>query len=307
MAGTDTGTISRHAVIAPMHLGSTCSNRVHTLPRSSLVRLGALVKESFGSQRRTPQSVRRRVILKRRDHRPDARISLHAGLTPPLHPETSRPLSTRLRIRLHSSCTPYDANSEPCEGEVVDLPFNWYNSPFNRWDVLHSLTLLTVSDAGALSRGTISRDYSTRPTKGRRFDPGVVFRARATLLAEGAHGSLSRQAVAMYDLRHGKEAQTYEIGIKEVWRVEEVAAVGTVYHMADGPVSISLIVGPDHKIPHIVRFSARKITLFRVLLGAGTCLAYGARTLTEGGLQSLLRLDFPGRDVGWLNFGFFEV
>jgi electron-transferring-flavoprotein dehydrogenase len=42
----------------------------------------------------------------------------------------------------------------------------------------------------------------------------------ATLLAEGAHGSLSKQANAMYGLREGKEAQTYGIGVKEVWRVK---------------------------------------------------------------------------------------
>ncbi|KAF8171416.1 hypothetical protein K438DRAFT_1982123 [Mycena galopus ATCC 62051] len=35
------------------------------------------------------------------------------------------------------------------------------------------------------------------------------------------HGSLSKQAVAMYDLRRGKQAQTYGIGVKEVWRIEE--------------------------------------------------------------------------------------
>ncbi|KAF8171392.1 hypothetical protein K438DRAFT_2058368 [Mycena galopus ATCC 62051] len=113
----------------------------------------------------------------------------------------------------------------------------------------------------------------------------------------------------MYDLRHGKEAQACEIGIKEVWRVEgevcswqsthprpctpRVPAGGIVYPMADGPVGISLVVGLDYKI------RARNITLFRVLLGAGTCLAYGARALTEGGLRSLLRLDFPGWGVGW--------
>ncbi|KAF8166924.1 hypothetical protein K438DRAFT_1983970 [Mycena galopus ATCC 62051] len=120
------------------------------------------------------------------------------------------------------------------------------------------------------------------------------------------------QAVAMYDLRHGKEAQTYEIGVKEMWRVEEreyakytpsactpmVAAVGTVYHMADGPVSISLIVGLDYKIPYIELYrSARNTTLSHVLLAAGTRLAYGARALTEAGLESLLQLDFPGRGM----------
>jgi hypothetical protein len=41
----------------------------------------------------------------------------------------------------------------------------------------------------------------------------------ATLLAEGAHGSLSKQVIAMYGLREGKEAQMYGIGVK-VWRVK---------------------------------------------------------------------------------------
>ncbi|KAF8143398.1 hypothetical protein K438DRAFT_1783800 [Mycena galopus ATCC 62051] len=116
------------------------------------------------------------------------------------------------------------------------------------------------------ARGVVTHDagLTRQRTKGRRFDPGMAFRAQATLLAEGTHGLLSRQAVAMYGLRHGTEAQTYEIGIKEVWHVEEgrqsthprpctprVAAGGTIYHMADGLVSISLVVGLDHKIPYI--------------------------------------------------------
>ncbi|KAF8171436.1 hypothetical protein K438DRAFT_1852826, partial [Mycena galopus ATCC 62051] len=84
------------------------------------------------------------------------------------------------------------------------------------------------------------------------------------------HGSLSKQAVVVYDLRHGREAQTYGIGIKEVLRVEDGKHVlvlagkvlhtlgwplthggGWEYHMADGLVSIGLIVGLDYKNPYI--------------------------------------------------------
>ncbi|KAF8145927.1 hypothetical protein K438DRAFT_1781549 [Mycena galopus ATCC 62051] len=110
-------------------------------------------------------------------------------------------------------------------------------------------------------------------TKGPRFDPGMAFRARATLLAEGALGSPSKQAVAMYDLSHGKEAQTYGIGIKDASRIEDGKHVpvlarkvlhtlswplsahtyggGWEYHMADGLVSIGLVVGLDYKSPYI--------------------------------------------------------
>ncbi|KAF8144507.1 hypothetical protein K438DRAFT_1782790 [Mycena galopus ATCC 62051] len=149
---------------------------------------------------------------------------------------------------------------------------------------------------------------SRQCTKGPRFQPGVAFRAWATLLTEGVHGSLSKQAVVVYDLRHGKEAQTYGIGIKEVWRVEDGKHVpaalrthllgGWEYHIADGLVSISLVVGLDYKNPCIELYRDFQRTKyhphFRALLANGTRLAYGARALTKGGLRSLPRLHFPG-------------
>ncbi|KAJ7238105.1 hypothetical protein B0H12DRAFT_1025951 [Mycena haematopus] len=168
-------------------------------------------------------------------------------------------------------------------------------------------------------RGVVTHDagLTRQRTKSPRFEPGVAFRARATLLAEGAHGSLSKQAIAMYDLRHGKEAQTYGIGVKEVWRVHpEKYAPGKVihtlgwplprdtygggweYHMADGLVSIGLVIGLDYKNPYLEPYREfqrmKHHPTFRALLADGERLAYGARTLTEGGLQSLPRLHFPG-------------
>ena len=51
------------------------------------------------------------------------------------------------------------------------------------------------------------------------FEPGMEFLARVTLLAEGAHGSLTKTAVREFDLRRNSEPQTYGMGVKEVWRV----------------------------------------------------------------------------------------
>ncbi|KAF8166913.1 hypothetical protein K438DRAFT_248793 [Mycena galopus ATCC 62051] len=128
---------------------------------------------------------------------------------------------------------------------------------------------------GRQVRSAMTHDapLSRQCTKGPRFQPGVAFRAWATLLTEGVHGSLSKQAVVVYDLRHGKEAQTYGIGIKEVWRVEDGKHVpvlagkvlrtlgwplsahtyggGWEYHMADGLVSVDLVVGLDYKNPYM--------------------------------------------------------
>ncbi|PPQ90503.1 hypothetical protein CVT25_014186 [Psilocybe cyanescens] len=100
------------------------------------------------------------------------------------------------------------------------------------------------------------------------FEPGMAFRAKVTLLAEGAHGSLSKQAISLYNLRKEAEPQTYGIGLKEVWRVDpekhkpgEVVHTlgwpldkntyggGWVYHMDGGLVSLGLVIGLDYKNP----------------------------------------------------------
>ncbi|KAJ6560788.1 hypothetical protein DFH09DRAFT_1316402 [Mycena vulgaris] len=146
-------------------------------------------------------------------------------------------------------------------------------------------------------------------TQSTHFDPGVAFRARAAFLAEGAHGPLSKSAIALYNLRARSQAQTYGLGVKEVWC--GVPHGGRV-------VSIGWVVGLDHKNPRLEpyrEFQLRCSVLasmtdgfqlggqrikhhphFRVLLGAPGAerLAYGARTLTEGGHQSLPQLHFPG-------------
>ncbi|KAJ7473470.1 FAD/NAD-P-binding domain-containing protein [Mycena latifolia] len=170
-------------------------------------------------------------------------------------------------------------------------------------------------------RGVVTHDagLTRQRTKSARFEPGVAFRARATLLAEGAHGSLSKSAISMYNLRARSAPQTYGLGLKEVWRVAPEKHVpgkvvhtigwpirwdtyggGWEYHMADGLVSIGLVVGLDYKNPWMEPYREfqrmKHHPHFRALLSSPGAerLAYGARTLTEGGLQSLPQLHFPG-------------
>ncbi|KAF8171337.1 hypothetical protein K438DRAFT_1982054 [Mycena galopus ATCC 62051] len=123
--------------------------------------------------------------------------------------------------------------------------------------------------------------------------------AQATLLAEGAHGGLSKQPVTMYDLRNGIEAQTWGIGLKE----ERRHAFGTPLpwlaalrahlrrRMADSVVSIGL----DYKNRRIASFSAPKTTHTSAPSSLATYASPTARALTEGGLQSLPRVNCPYR------------
>lgn len=102
------------------------------------------------------------------------------------------------------------------------------------------------------------------------FEPGMEFRAKVTLLAEGAHGSLSKEAIRKYELRKDSDPQTYGIGVKEVWRVDEskyqpgkvvhtmgwpldwkTYGGGWVYHMGDGMVSLGLVIGLDYANPYL--------------------------------------------------------
>ncbi|KZT40193.1 FAD/NAD(P)-binding domain-containing protein [Sistotremastrum suecicum HHB10207 ss-3] len=162
------------------------------------------------------------------------------------------------------------------------------------------------------------------------FEPGLEFHAKATLLAEGAHGSLTKTLVKNFDLREGKDPQTYGIGVKEVWRVSEekwkggevvhtmgwpldwkTYGGGWVYHMSDGLVSLGLVVGLDYANPYLSPYREfqrmKHHPYLASLLEGGERLAYGARTLNEGGLQSIPRLHFPGGALIGCSAGFLNV
>ncbi|EJF59716.1 FAD/NAD(P)-binding domain-containing protein [Dichomitus squalens] len=163
------------------------------------------------------------------------------------------------------------------------------------------------------------------------FEPGMEFRARVTLLAEGAHGSLSKEAIRRFKLRQGRDPQTYGLGLKEVWRVDPVKhepgkvvhTIGWpldtrtyggawVYHMADGLVSLGIVVGLDYQNPYLSPYRElqrlKHHPYFRDLLsGDSTRIAYGARVLNEGGLQAVPRLDFPGGALIGCSAGFVNV
>ena len=112
------------------------------------------------------------------------------------------------------------------------------------------------------------------------FEPGMEFRARVTLLAEGAHGSLSKEAIRRFKLREGRDPQTYGLGLKEVWRVDpkkhEPGKVvhtmgwpmdlrtyggGWTYHMADGLVTLGIVVGLDYENPYLSPYRELQVRL----------------------------------------------
>lgn len=162
------------------------------------------------------------------------------------------------------------------------------------------------------------------------FERGMEFRARVTLLAEGCHGSLTKQVAKKFELRRESEPQTYGLGLKEVWEVQpekfkkgeishsmgyplprDVYGGGWMYHYGENLVSIGLVVGLDYKNPWISPYGEfQKMKLhpfYKSVIEGGSCLAYGARALNEGGYQSIPKCAFPGGALIGDTAGFLNV
>jgi len=159
----------------------------------------------------------------------------------------------------------------------------------------------------------IARDGS----RTENFQPGVELHARQTVFAEGCRGSLTKALFKRFSLREGADPQTYGIGIKELWEVRPekhrpgfvLHSIGWpldagtyggafLYHLEENLVSIGFVVGLDYQNPHLSPFDEfqrfKTHPEVRPTLEGGRRVSYGARTISEGGFQSLPKLTFPG-------------
>ncbi|MFP6757739.1 MAG: NAD(P)/FAD-dependent oxidoreductase, partial [Alphaproteobacteria bacterium] len=72
---------------------------------------------------------------------------------------------------------------------------------------------------------------------GPNHEPGVELHGKQTFFAEGCRGSLGKQLMARFGLGDGVEAQTYGIGIKELWEIDPAKhRPGLVMHTAGWPL-----------------------------------------------------------------------
>ncbi|NYT68095.1 electron transfer flavoprotein-ubiquinone oxidoreductase [Pusillimonas noertemannii] len=171
----------------------------------------------------------------------------------------------------------------------------------------------------------VARDGSHTPN----YQPGMELHARYTLFAEGSRGQLGRQLISRYKLDEGRDPQSYAIGIKEMWEVDPAQSQpglvlhtsgwpldsdtyggSFLYHLADNLVVVGLVVGLDYANPWLSPFEEfqryKTHPAIRSTFEGGKRIAYGARSLTAGGLLSLPKLVFPGGamigcEAGFLN------
>jgi electron-transferring-flavoprotein dehydrogenase len=162
------------------------------------------------------------------------------------------------------------------------------------------------------------------------FEPGVELHAKQTVFAEGCHGSLTKTLIKKFDLRKDSDPQTYGLGVKELWEIDpakhqEGLCVHTtgwpmdsktyggswMYHAGDNMVSIGFVTGLDYANPYLSPFEEMQRFKthpdVRQYLEGGRRVAYGARALVEGGLQSLPKLTMPGGILIGDTAGFLNV
>jgi electron-transferring-flavoprotein dehydrogenase len=161
------------------------------------------------------------------------------------------------------------------------------------------------------------------------YEPGVDLRAKVTILAEGARGSLTKELVPRLKLDEGKFPMVYSIGVKELWEVPKgrlprgavlhtmgypldtrTFGGGFVYGFTDERISVGLVVGLDYRDPfldpHALFQQFKEHPLLKKMLSGGKMVRYGARTISEGGWYSIPRpyadgVLLAGETAGYLN------
>jgi len=163
------------------------------------------------------------------------------------------------------------------------------------------------------------------------YTQGMELHAKYTLIAEGARGSLAKNLMAKFDLCAGVDPQKFGIGLKELWQADpahfkkglvvhsqgwplsETASQGGsfMYHFGDNLVAIGFVVHLSYENPYVSPFD--EFQRFKThpdvakYLQGGKRLAYGARAINEGGVQSVPKLIFPGGALIGCAAGFVNV
>jgi electron-transferring-flavoprotein dehydrogenase len=186
-------------------------------------------------------------------------------------------------------------------------------------EVFPGMAASALTFNGDTVRGVVAGEFGLNKdgSPGPNYEPGMELRGKYVLLCEGARGSLTKEVIARYDLSAGREPQKFGLGMKEIWEVtpenhyegqvthtmgwplgRNAGGGSFMYHAAENQVYLGLVVHLDYANPYV--FPYREFQRFKHhplisdVLRGGKRIAYGARTISEGGYQSIPRPIFPG-------------
>ncbi|MES1972203.1 MAG: electron transfer flavoprotein-ubiquinone oxidoreductase [Pseudomonadota bacterium] len=179
---------------------------------------------------------------------------------------------------------------------------------------------VATGDMGVARDGTHKPDYT----------PGLELHAKYTFLGEGVRGHLSKELIRTFDLAKDAQPQVYGLGIKELWDIKPENHVpgrvihtqgwplsdgasggGFFYHQANGQVAIGFVTWLNYTNPYLSPFQEmqrwKTHPAIAAMLEGGKRVSYGARAISDGGLQSIPKLIFPGGALIGDSAGFLNV
>ena len=158
--------------------------------------------------------------------------------------------------------------------------------------------------------GDKGRDKDGNPKA--NFEPGLILKAKTTVFAEGTRGSLFKQVSKKLNLRAGKNAESFEEGVKEVIQMPTgTVKPGQVIHTVGYPLNKSIggtfiYTVPGDKIilglvayldskdplldPHRELQKLKTHPFISNMIQGGKVVAYGGKTLPAGGWYSMPKL-----------------
>ena len=168
-------------------------------------------------------------------------------------------------------------------------------------------------------KGVVAGEFGKNPdgSIGEAYEPGMELHGKYVLLSEGARGSLAKQVIEKFNLDSECDVPKFGIGMKEIWEVDpelhnegevthtmgwplgfKSSGGSFVYHLNNNQVYVGYIVDLNYKNPFLSPYMEfqqfKHHPKIKRLLTGGKRIAYGARAVTKGGLQSIPKAAFPG-------------
>jgi len=186
-------------------------------------------------------------------------------------------------------------------------------------------------DKGAV-RGVATGDMGIGKDgeKTANYEPGIELHAKYTFIAEGARGSLAKQIIKKYELDKDSDAPKFGIGLKELWEIDptkhkeglvahtmgwpldsSTGGGSFMYHLEGNQVALGFVIHLNYTNPYLSPFDEfqrfKHHPSIKPYLEGGRRISYGARAITEGGLQSVPKLTFPGGALIGCSAGFVNL
>lgn len=185
-----------------------------------------------------------------------------------------------------------------------------------------------------VATGNVGVDKDGKPTDS--FQLGMELHAKYTIFAEGARGNLGKEVIERYRLDAGRDAQSFGIGIKELWEIEpsrhkpglvmhtagwpldnKTYGGGFLYHLDGNRIAVGFVTGLGYTNPYLSPFEEFQRWKTHPSIRhyfendngeiRARRVSYGARAINASGLSALPKLIFPGGAMVGCDAGFLNV